>query len=122
VDLQTRGQPSGLLWREGLIERANLLRIEVITDQTDPFSLRILEVQELLHLSSPVNGRLVLPDTDRAKPTQRLCEHEDVSGAVSLLLIGVALGFPLCSRQRRPDLLNQLHGLFIHAHHPLCGS
>src|SRR5512132_213859 len=116
VDLQTRGEPSGLLWRECLIERANPMRIEVITDQTDTFSLWITGVQQLLHLSGPVNSRLMLSDTDSTQTTQRLCEHEDIGGAVPLVLVVVSLGFPLFRWQRLPDFLNQLHGLFIHAH------
>src|SRR5215218_9853892 len=117
VDLQTRDEPSGLLWREGLIEGANPMGIEIITDQTDTFSLRITGIQELLHCRGPVNGRLVLSDLDGTPTRQRLCEHEDVGDPVPLVLIVVALGFPRFRWQRLPDFLNQLHGLFIHAYH-----
>jgi hypothetical protein len=105
-DLQTRGEPAGLLWREGLRERANPMRIEVITDPTDTFSLRRTGVQEVLPLSGPVPSRLVLADTDSTQTTQRLCEHADVGGAVPLVLLVVARGCPLVRGQRLPDFLN----------------
>ena len=92
------------------------MRVEVITDQADTVGLRILAVQELLDLRGPVHSRLVLADTDQAHPTQRLSEYEDGGGAIPFLLIVVALGFARFCRQRLPDLLGQLHRLFIHAH------
>ena len=69
VDLQSRGQSSGLLGRESLLERAHPMRIEMITDQPDRGRLGILDVQELLYLCGPVQGCSVLFDTDGAPPT-----------------------------------------------------
>src|SRR5215831_16861477 len=116
VHLQPRGQCTGLLGWEGFIERAQPMCIEVITDQPDPVRLRILGLQKLLDLGGPVNGRFALADTDGAYTAQRLGEHEDGSSAVALIFIVIALGWAVLRWQRLSGLLDQLHGLFIHAH------
>ena len=115
-DLQTRGQPAGLLWRACLREGTYPVRAEVITDQTYTVHLWRLEVQALWHLSSPVHGRRVRSDTAHAHPLQRLGAHAEVGGAVPRALRVVALGGPLSRRQRLSDLLPHLHGLCRHAY------
>ena len=106
VDRQTRGEPAGLLRREGLLERANPLRLEVGTAQTDTFSRRITGVQEVWHLSGPVHSRRLLSDTHRTHTTQRRCAPAEVGGAVPLVRIVVARGFPRFRWQRLPDFPN----------------
>src|SRR5262245_9850309 len=117
MELQPRSQRTGLLGWEGLIERAKPMRIESITDQPETVCLRIVGIPKLLNLSGPVNGRLALSDTDGAYAAQRLGEHEDGGGTVALVCIVVALRFARLRWQWLPGLLDQLHGLFIHAYH-----
>ena len=66
VDLQTRGQPTGLLGRKRLIERANPMRIEMITDQPETVCLRILGVQESAGPQWPSQWPSCARDTDGA--------------------------------------------------------
>jgi hypothetical protein len=116
VDLPTRGEPSGLLWREGLREGATPMGLEVITDQTDTFSRRITGIQEVVHCRGPVHGRLVLSDLDGTPTRQRRCAHEEVGGTVPLVRLVVALGFPLFRWQRVLDFLHQRHELCLQAY------
>jgi hypothetical protein len=66
--------------------------LELITDETEPWRLRILDLQEILDLGRPVNGRFALSATAKALALQGLGEEADGGGAVPLVFIVVALG------------------------------
>src|SRR5262245_15750061 len=116
MDLQTRGQPARLLWREGLIERANPMGIEVITHQPHPHRLWVADLKQVADLMGPVHSRPMLWDMQVPHATQRLREHENVRRPNPLILVVDLPRLPWGSRERRPGLLDQLHGLFIHAY------
>jgi len=115
VDLQTRGQPAGLLGREGLLEGAHPRGMAMLTNQTEPCRLRIRGVEESVDLQGPVPSRLARADTDQAPPPQWLGEEQDVGGALPLVGRVLTLGFARFRRPRLSALLAHRHGLFSHA-------
>ena len=75
MNLQPLRQAPGGVRGKGVIERTRLMGVEIVTDQTHPGRLRILDLQEFLDFSGPVNGGAPLADV--------LPHHQVVLGLVT---------------------------------------
>ena len=115
VNLQPLCQAPGRVRREGFVERAQLVGVEVIADQPDPCGLGILDLQERSDLGGPVDGGSPLADVDLAAALERFGEHEHGRGAVALVFVVHPWRVTGKGRQGRAGLLDELHRLFIHA-------
>src|SRR5919109_2167083 len=106
MDLQTRGQPARLFWREGLIEGANPMGIEVITHQTCPHRFWVADLKQVSDLMGPVHSGPMLCYMHVPRATQRLREQENVRRPSPLILVVDFRRLPWGGRERRPGLLD----------------
>src|SRR5512144_1508959 len=114
VNLQPLRQAPGGFRREGFIKRTRLMGVEIVADQTHPGRLRILDLQQGLDFSGPVNGGAPLADMHRAATLERVREQEETRRPIALVFIVNPLGAARDRRLGRPRLLDELDGLFIH--------
>ena len=74
-ELPTPGQPVGLLGGEGLLERGDLVRVQVVADQLHLARLRVVLVQQAADFLDPSDARAAVPATDPPPAPQGM--HQD---------------------------------------------
>jgi hypothetical protein len=87
VDLQPIRQALGIGRREGLVERAGTVGVEVVHDQDDPLGLRVVHVHQLLDDVCPVELGPPLGDRGVSPAAERLAPEEQVRRPVPLVLV-----------------------------------
>jgi len=92
VKLQFSCQVSSLFRLEGFIERTGSVGVEIVQHDADPFSLREVGFNQIIHASrkillGPLRGDLDMPPT-----RQRLQEDEQIAGAFPVVFIIKAFG------------------------------
>ncbi len=86
VNLELRYQPAGLRGLEGVIERSDVVGVQIVHHQDDLLRIGAVLVNQLLHLVCPVDLGAV-PKNIRAHPSgQGLDEHEYGARAVADVL------------------------------------
>jgi len=108
-------QPSGLLRREGLLQRSRRMGVPVV--QHDPAALGCGErrVHQPLHLPGNVVVRPPLRRVDGPPAAPGLEKQEQVARAVALVCIIHPLGLTWFHRQGLPTIRQQLRRSFVHA-------
>lgn len=114
VELEPLGKPQCFHWRECLVERTFVVRVQVVAHHYYFLRIRVYLICEPFHLSCPVNLRPVLQGCCMSKTCKRLrkqkyaaCAIADVFTILSHGAIAFAMpfaGFP-----------QQLQRLFVHA-------
>ena len=91
VELQALCDSCGLRGVESLVQRSQLVGVEIVQHHTDQVGLRICMVHQPRHLMCEVLGRLTSGHFYMTLPSQGLGEHEQVASSASHILIVVTL-------------------------------
>ena len=83
VDLESLGECVGFGGWECLVERGDAVGVEVVHHQHDDLRVGVVDGEQFLHLSGPVDAGPLGQGVDPAPPGQGLDPHEDRAGAVS---------------------------------------
>ena len=117
VKLQAFGYAAHLGRSKCLVERAQLVGVEIVQHQPDHCGVRIGLVHQPFHPVREVHGSPALGHLDVPPPTLRFTEHEQVPGPVSLVLGVIALHPSGLGFDRRPHVPEQLLGGLVETHH-----
>ena len=117
VKFQPLGNAPRFFGREYLVERRNLVRVQVVHDDTHALGFREAFVNEPLHLAREVRHRALLGYFDMPEATLRLTEHEQVAHASSLIFVIEPRDLSWTHRQRATSLSNQLLARLVKADH-----
>ena len=117
VKLQFAQDASGFFWREPLIERRRLVRVQVVHHDPHPLGFREAFIHQPLHLLREILHRPLPSHLNVPPSTFRLTEHKQVADTLSLIFIIEPLDFPDAHRQRLPRFANQLCARLIEADH-----
>ena len=90
MELQALGDASCFGWLEGIVQRAQLVSVEVVQHQPYRLCVRVCLVNQPPHLMSEVHSSAPLGHLDMPPASFRLTEHEQVSSAVSLVLVVIS--------------------------------
>jgi hypothetical protein len=93
-DRQPRGEPASLFWREGLLERAHPMGIEVITHQTHLHGFWVAALQQVSECLGPVHRGPMRCDTHVPRAPQRLRAQDNVRRPMPLILVVHLLRLP----------------------------
>src|SRR5574341_1111898 len=110
----TSGKAIGFGGCKGLVERRQLMDVEIIHDQLNTFSIRIADIDQPTQLMSEILSGTMLGDFDMPPVGQRLEEQEQVARPVALIFIVHAPH--LTGLGRKLGVLNQLLAAFIQAY------
>ena len=121
AELDAASQCAGLRWFEHFVERSFGVRVEVVANQNDLFAVGVTTFQMAGHLLRPVHFRSTLSCGRLTPPRERFGEHEDGSGAGSLILVVDSPSVGFRRRNRLAGFLHQLYGLLVHADHRAIG-
>ncbi len=94
VDLQAFRQVAGFLRGEGLVQRLDSMRVEVVHHQRDPLSLRIARAQHALDPARPVPACATLASFEMPPTGQGLHLQEDLHDAAAHVLVFQRPGCP----------------------------
>src|SRR6266496_5864328 len=117
MNLQSFHKSPRFRWWKRLVERGELVGVQVIADEDDPLGIRIIDVQQLLDLFGPVDFGSSFSDVYLSPARQGLSEHEVCGCAIALILEIDSLRLALLGRNGLSGFPNQLGRLFIHADH-----
>jgi len=115
VEFQPLRDAERLLRGKRLVERADVMRVQVVEDQHDLLRLWVMHVHQLPDRFGPVHHRAPLGDLHVAPPGQRLKEEEKVGHSVADLFIVAPLRLTGRGWDRRAALSYQLLADLIHA-------
>ena len=87
VPFEALDQPPGLGRRKGLVERCLAVDIEIVLDQHDGLDVREVAISQILQDVSIVYGSVAVRHLDVAPAFERREQHEQVGGAVALVLV-----------------------------------
>ena len=90
VELQALGDAPCFGWLEGIVQRAELVSVEIVQHQPYRLCVRVCLVNQPPHLMSEVHSSALLGHLDMSPASFRLTEHEQVSGAVPLVLVVIS--------------------------------
>ena len=108
-------QPARLGWRKSLIKRRRLMGAEIVLHQHDLAGCRKVVVGQSLEYLCIVQSGAAVGDLD-VSPSLQWCEqHEQIGGAVALILVVVAGGLSRLGRDWHARFLDKLFGCFIQA-------
>ena len=82
--------------------------IEIIHNQSDALRLRIIDIDQITNGIRPINFSAMVSHLNEAFTNQRLKEHEEISSAMSLVLIVAAHWLTRFQRERLGDFADQL--------------
>src|SRR5487761_2052022 len=116
VHIDLAGNPMGFCRFEGLIERGNGVRVEVIHHQGDHFGGREMYIDQILHEAGPVQSGAMIRDGDIAPGQQGSESQKQIVHAMSFILAVVAQRLAGFHRQRLAHVGQHLFARLIHAH------
>jgi len=91
------------------------MRVQVITNNYNFFSFRIILIQQFFDLVCPINCRPVLTNVDLTPACQRLGKHKILCCAITLVFIIHTLNFARFNCYHPSCFLDQLCRLLVHA-------
>ena len=100
---------------EGLIERGRHVRVQVVLHEHDLVGLRKMNVAQVLENAGIIDRRAPLGDLHMPKAFEWRKQHEQVGGAVALILVVVASRLAGPHGQRHSSLGDQLLGGLVEA-------
>src|SRR5665647_1188900 len=115
MNLQSSSQTAGKLCRKSLVERSDTMRIEIVHDQTDFLTIRIINFQEVLNLVCPIDSGPMLFGICMPPTGQCFRKQEDAASSVSDVFIIHTLRSASFHRDNRSGFTQKLVGFFIHA-------
>ena len=117
MELQALGDASCFGWLEGIVQRAQLVSVEVVQHQPYRLCVRVCLVNQPPHLMSEVHSSAPLGHLDMPPASFRLTEHEQVSSAVSLVLVVISFHPTRLGADGRSLIDHQLLGRLVETDH-----
>jgi len=114
-DVESSGESVRFVGTECLVERSDVVRVEIVTDKMDFSSVGEVLLEQPLDLLRPVEAGAVLAGADSSPAQQRRKEHEEGAGAVTLVLVILASRLAGRHRQSRGDPSVQFLARLVHA-------
>ena len=122
VELKTLGQPSCLGSGKGFIERRGTVRIQIVQDDANAVSVRILDISHVAHELRPVLFRPPFGDRDRASSLQRFHRDKDIADPISDVFCVIPRGDTGLQREWDAGLADQLTSCFVSSSMQICGK
>src|SRR6476660_821797 len=94
VPFEALDQPPGFGGRKGFVEGRLAVDVEVVLDQNDGLGVGEVEIGQVFQDVSVVHGGVAVGDFDVAPAFERSKHHEEVGGAVALVLVIATGGRP----------------------------
>ena len=116
VPLEPFDQPSCLGRRKGLVQRRWLVGIEVVLNENDLGRAWKVLVGQLLKEPCVIQRGMAVCDLDMPPAFQGSEQHEQIGGAVALILIIMPCGPSRLRRDRQACLGDQLFRCLVQAH------
>ncbi len=108
--------PTGFCRFKGLIERRNVVRVQVVADQHDLHCIRIIFINKILNLLSPVFLAPLFFDCHPSPSAEGFREHKSATCSVSdIFMVHFFRMVVLREMNRLAGVLVKFYGLFIHA-------
>ena len=85
MELQALGDAPRFGWLEGIVQRAQLVSVEVVQHQPYRLCVRVCIINQPPHLMSEVHSSAPLGHLDMPPASFRLTEHEQVEGEVAVI-------------------------------------
>lgn len=117
VESEPIEQTSRFFRRKRVIEARSIMGVEVVFDQDNFVSTRVMHLTEFLDTPRPILARPALRHLDAAPPPQWLVHHKQVTGALGFIRIIDACHSTRCRRRCHRDLANQLLIGLVQADH-----
>ena len=114
--LQTLSYTPRLRRLERLVQRGQPVRVEVVHHQHDPFSVRVVLIDQSLYHMRPVHLRATLPDLDSTLPFQGREQYEQTAHSIALVFVVVGRHRAGRCGTGHSRLLDLLFARLIHAH------
>src|SRR5512135_1191119 len=115
VDLQLLGDPPGPLRRERLVQRRQLVRVQVVHHQHHFLRLLVHLLDQPTHHLGEVHRRPTLGHLHRPPTEQRFADHEQVGRPVAGILVVEPLRLARLGRDRLGHLADQLLARLVEA-------
>jgi hypothetical protein len=115
VKLQTARDATSLFWLEGLIQRSRRMDSEIIQDDPDLWRVGEMHIDQILHRRCEIVLGAPLGNLDVAPAKRGFQEQEEITGALSLILIVHPFALSRLGRQRVAHLIEHLIGTFVKA-------
>ena len=96
--------------------------VEIVLDQNDGLGVGEVSIGQFFQDVSVVHGGMAIGDLDVAPAFERCKHHEDVGGAVALVLVIAAGRASPLHRDRQARLGKELLGGLVQAHQRVIGS
>src|SRR5438046_1149851 len=80
-------QPPGFVGRKGFVERSLGVNVEIVLDQNDGLGAREVDIGQVFQDMSIIHGGMAIRNFDMAPAFERSKHHEEVGGAVTLVLV-----------------------------------
>ena len=117
MELQALGDAPRFGWLEGIVQRAQLVSVEVVQHQPYRLCVRVCIINQPPHLMSEVHSSAPLGHLDMPPASFRLTEHEQVSSAVSLVLVVISFHPTRLGPDDRSLIGHQLPGCLVETDH-----
>ncbi len=121
MELQALGDPPRFGWLEDVVQRTQLVSVEIVQHQPYRFCMRVCLVCQPPHLMCEVHSSATLGHLDMPPASFRLTEHEQVSGPVSLVLVVILFHSTRPGPDGRFLVGHQLLGRLIETDHGMVG-
>ena len=92
------------------------MRVEVVHHQHDPFSVRVVLIDQSLYHMRPIHLRATLPDLDSTLPFQGREQYEQTAHSIALVFVVVGRHRAGRCGTGHSRLLDLLFARLIHAH------
>ena len=117
MELQALGYTQRFGWLEGIVQRTQLVSVEIVQHQPYRLGVRICLIDQPSHLMSEVHSSALLGHLDMPPTRFRLTEHEQVSCPVSLVLVVISFHPTRLGPDSGPLISHQLLGRLVEADH-----
>ena len=117
MELQAFGDAPRFGWLEGIVQRTQLVSVEIVQHQPYRIGVRICLINQPSHLMSEVHSSALLGHLDMPPTGFRLTEHEQVAGPVSLVLVVISFHPTRLGPDSGPLISHQLLGCLVEADH-----
>jgi hypothetical protein len=98
------------------------VNVEIVLDQYDGLGVGEVAIGQFFQDVSVIHGGVAIGDFDMAPAFEGCKHHEDVGGAVALVLVIVASRASPLNRDRQACLGKELLGGLVQAHQRVIGS
>ena len=113
MDFQLFNDAACFCWSKGLVERGELVCVQVIHHNDDPLCMGEMDVDQVTHTVSEVNHGSPLSHFDMSPRLQRRKENKEIADAVAFIFVIIFGYITRAWRQRQTSLLGQLFATLI---------